>query len=246
MQKKIVLILFLTLILTKIIAQTSDKQIIYKAYIDGKMSVWKTHIDKMQATPKKTNAYRLELVNYQYGYIAWCIGSDKDDEAEVYLNIALDHIEALENQIYQIHILNAYKSAFWGFKIGLAMYKAPFLGPESMEFAELSVKNNPNNYFGYIQLGNIEYYMPSTFGGSKVRALEYYIKAEKIMYANTELTNSNWNYLSLLVTIAQAFEHFKQYETAKLYYEKCLKIEPNFKWVKNQLYPELTKKMSKK
>jgi len=32
---------------------------------------------------------------------------------------------------------------------------------------------------------------------------------------------------------------------AKKYYEKILKIEPEFLWVKNELYPQLLKKIKK-
>ncbi len=33
------------------------------------------------------------------------------------------------------------------------------------------------------------------------------------------------------------------YENSQLYFEKVLKIEPNFLWVKNELYPEFLNKM---
>ena len=35
-------------------------------------------------------------------------------------------------------------------------------------------------------------------------------------------------------------------EEAKAYYEKALKAEPRFLWVKNELYPELIRKMNEK
>jgi len=33
------------------------------------------------------------------------------------------------------------------------------------------------------------------------------------------------------------------YNNAKLYFDKALKIEPNFHWVKNELYPLLSTKI---
>ncbi len=205
------------------------------------MTKWKNIIDKIEKKQYKSNSETLDLINFQYGYIGWCLGNDKNNEAETYLELAINNAEKLENNSLYRSMIYAYKSAFWGFKIGLAFYKAPFLGPESIEFAEKSVELNDKNYFGYIQLGNIEYYMPSTFGGSKSLALKYYLKALNLMEKQT--IENDWNYLSLLIIIAQAYEGTENYSKAKTYYNKVLKIEPNISWVEDKLLPELNKKI---
>lgn len=224
-------------------AQNEYKEDIYNCFVNNKMSEWKKIIDNIEGTQNKSNALRLELLNYQYGYIAWCLGNDKEDEAERYLNLAVNNADILMKKGYNVPIIHAYKSALWGYKIGLASYKAPFLGPESIEFAEKSVTLDSKNYLGYIQLGNIKYYMPSIFGGSKLLALNYYLKALKLMENNQP--TKDWNYLSLLITIAQAYTGIENYEKAKIYYQKVLKIEPNFDWVKNELLPKLNNKIRK-
>ena len=58
---------------------------IYKAYISGDMAKWKKTIDSIEAIPDKTNPGKLELLNYQYGYIGWCISKDKKAEAEKFI-----------------------------------------------------------------------------------------------------------------------------------------------------------------
>lgn len=100
-----------------------------------------------------------------------------------------------------------------------------------------------SNYFGYIQLGNIKFYSPETFGGSKKLSIDYYLKALEILEKKTEFIKNDWNYLSLLVNLAQAYSEAGNYETAKKYYEKALSAEPDFVWVKNDLLPELNLKM---
>ena len=65
------------------------------------------------------------------------------------------------------------------------------------------------------------------------------------MGKNKEEISKNWNYINLLTIIAQSYALIKDYEKAKLYYEKILVIEPGFNWVKNELYPEMIKKMKK-
>ena len=84
--------------------------------------------------------------------------------------------------------------------------------------------------------------MPAIFGGSKNVALEYFQKAEQLMEMNNKILMQDWNYLSLLSMIALTYEELKQFGEAKKYYEKILKTEPGFQWVKNVLYPAIIKK----
>lgn len=217
------------------------KKIIYEAYISSDMQTWKKTIDEMQKKSPKSNEFLLELVNYQYGYIGWCMGNDKEKTAETYLELAEANIKILEDKKQELSLVNSYKSAFYGFRVGLNMLKAPFIGPKSTECAELAMELDRNNPFGYIQYANSQYYMPETFGGSKEAAIKYYRMAQKIMEANSKKIVNDWNYLSVLTTIAQAYEATKQYEKAEFYYKKILKFEPDFKWVKDELYPNFQK-----
>lgn len=241
MERKIYLTFIFLLFFSYINAQRDYKTEIYNCYLSNEMEDWKKIIDEIEESTILTSFETLQLLNYQYGYIAWCLGNDKENEAEFYLDLAFKNVELLEERNYEISLLNAYKSALYGFSIGLAPYKAPFLGPKSSSFAEKSIELDKNNSFGYLQLGNIEFYMPESFGGSKELALEYFLKSEAL---NVEKSN-NWTYLSILVIIAQTYEKTGKYNEAQNYYKKILEIEPNFNWVKNELLPELNKKMEK-
>jgi hypothetical protein len=63
------------------------------------------------------------------------------------------------------------------------------------------------------------------------------------MEKDPSLIKNNWNYLSLLVTIAQSYTYLEEYDKAKAEYENILKIEPGFLYVSKGLYPELLSKM---
>ena len=84
--------------------------------------------------------------------------------------------------------------------------------------------------------------MPPIFGGSKSEALLYYHQAESIMLENPSNLKEDWNYLSLLVNIAEAYTEMKDYDKAEEYFKQILEVEPNFNWVKNELYPDFIKK----
>lgn len=242
--KKYILIVTLTLLSCLVFGQ--NNRTIYNAYSSGNMNKWKAAMDSIDALKQKRDKDVLDLINYQYGYIAWCIGSNKDAEAEKYLNKATGYLKKLEQKKYNESMLFAYKAAFVGFEIGLAKYKAPFIGMNSLEHAKKSVSIDASNPLGYMQLGNIYFYMPKMFGGSKSLALEHYLKAMKLMESNSEYKTGNWNYLNLLATIISACMELNKYDEAKKYCVKTLTIEPGFDWVKNNLYPKVLKKTNSK
>jgi tetratricopeptide (TPR) repeat protein len=233
----------LLLILISVQLKASYRSEIYNAYISNEMELWKDVIDRMDALKGKTDEILLELVNYQYGYIAYCIGYNKKDEAGKYLELAQKNIKLLEKGNYDQSTINAYKSAFYGFRIGLNSIVAPVIGIKSIESARKAVELDPENYFGYVQLGNIEFYMPSVFGGSKKEALGYYLKAKELMEINPENTLKNWNYLSLLLVIGQSHYYLQDYASARKVYEMILELEPGFLYVRNELLPEVMKKI---
>jgi tetratricopeptide (TPR) repeat protein len=216
---------------------------IYKAYVDNKMSDWKVIVDRIDVIKNKDNALILELLNYQYGYVAWCIGNKKNEEAEKYLTKAEMNVSILERANYNLSMVNAYKSAFYGFRIGLNVLQAPFIGQKSNDCAQLAIALDSKNPFGYVQYGNVQYYMPKIFGGSKTEALNYYLKAKMLMEAKPDFVKEDWNYLSLLTILAKAYWDTGDLYSAKQYFEKIMAITPEYDWVKKEMYPLLIKTM---
>ncbi len=217
-----------------------QNKVIYKAYLSGDMQAWEK---EMNSLDPKTDKEKLELVNYQYGYIGWCISEKKEDEADKYLKRAEKTVDMLEDKDYRESTLLAYKAAFIGFEIGISPAKAPFIGMRSLSYAEESLKLNPENYFTHLQLGNIYFYMPKMFGGSKSVAITNYLKSLELMESNKAQLVNNWNYLSILAVIIDSYYKMGEYKKAEEYCKKTLAIEPEFLWVKDILYPKVTKKL---
>ena len=224
-------------------AFASNKEKIYAAYISNRMIDWQIVIDSMEQNKTGNAAYLSELVNYQYGYIGYCLAEDDDKKAKHYLDLAENNLDILENQNFDPALVNAYEAAFWGFKIGLSPIKAPIFGRRCIKNADRALELNNQLPFAHVQYGNAYFYMPAVFGGSKQVAIEHFLLAIKQMETSPEELKNNWNYLSLLSLTAQSYEELNEFGKAQVIYEKALKFEPNFKWIKDELYPDLKTKL---
>jgi len=223
-------------------SQSSYRDSIYKAYSRGKMDKW---LEIMQDCEKNVDQNRvedkLELISYYYGYTAWLIGAEKYDTAEDYIDKSEELIDKLLEESPEDATLLAYKGAYIAFKIGISNLKAIFLGSKSMKYINKSIELDPDNIQGNIEKGNSMYYRPSAFGGDKTEAIDYYERAIE-GFEKQGLVVNNWMYINTMTALGQAYEATDQIQSAKLCYEKIIRIFPNFMWVEDELYPDLLKR----
>lgn len=241
MERKKYLSIIILILISGFINAQSYKTIIYNAFVKGDMDKWKIQIDLMENKSNKEN-FLLDLIEYQYGYIAYLIGVDKTSEAERYLEKAYKNLDLYEDKNGNNSIVNSYKSAFIGFKIGISVYKAPFLGPKALDFGEESMKQGDNIPIVLMNYANMVFYMPKLYGGDKEKAIKYMLKAKSIMEKDQKEIRNNWLYLNLLSTIAQSYEEIGDLQKAEYFYKYALKKEPNFSHIKDELLPNLKNK----
>lgn len=234
--------LFILLGLVSTGLRGNNKAEIYDCYFNNRMPVWKSLIDQLNNQPDQSNELLLELVNYQYGYIGWCLESKRKEEANIYLKLAEKNVKVLEENRFELSLVNAYKAALFGFHIAINKFSAPLLGPKSYDCAQQAILLDPNQPFGYIQLGNVQLHTPALMGGSKTEAINHYLKAKLLMEKKGRELRGDWNYLNLITIIARAYESVNDLVNAKLVYEEILKFEPGFILVRDELYPKFLKK----
>jgi tetratricopeptide (TPR) repeat protein len=229
------LILIFTVFSLSVYAENISK-IVYDSYVDKEMTIWKSVIDSLQVEKelgKLSVDQKWELLNYQYGYVAWAISKKKTmkHEAEAYLDVAKENLSELVEANGKTSLSNAYNAAFVAYEIGITPIKAPFIGLKCMKYGETALKQDSLNHFALIQYGNIMNYMPAAFGGSKDKALLYYKKAKEVMRGDDSLYKENWLYMNLILTIADIYKNKKDYESTKQYYLEALELEPGYKFV---------------
>ncbi|MDP4239219.1 MAG: hypothetical protein Q8904_07100 [Bacteroidota bacterium] len=239
---KIILPLILLTLVPEIYADSPYKKTIYNTFINREMYKWGNIIHTIETSkPPTTIDQKLELINYYYGYIGYLIGKKQYD-------IAGNMITKGEKLIHQVMAASprnatayAYKGSFMGFRVAISKLKTLSLSYESLAEINHAYKLDPQNVQALIDKGNILYYSPKLFGGDKEEALTYYLRGERILERNKD-TDQSWFYLNILTNIALAYEKTDRPEDAKHIYEKILQKEPNYKWVRDILYPKILEK----
>ena len=217
--------------------QTTYREPIYLAYIQGDMSRWEAIIRLMEERSDDiTDEERKELVGYYYGYIGFLLGTDQKDKAQDYINKGEKHLNALLKSAPNDVTALAYKGSFIGFRIGTNKFKAITLGKESISYINRAYKMDSQNIQAILEKGNYLFQMPWILGGDEKEAVRLYEKAVLRMEKHQNL-KQNWLYLNVLTTIARHYEEEKQWQKAVQIYEKILQQEPEFSWVKDTLYP---------
>lgn len=224
-------------------AQSTYKNLIYNAYINGDMNKWANVIYTIeQNEDNKTIDQKLELISYYYGYVGFLIGIKNYEKAQLMIPKGEKLISQVLAESPKNATAYAFKGSFIGFKIAMSKFKAMTLGPESAASLKKGYEIDPSNVQVLVDKANALYHTPKLFGGDKKEALKLFQKGLKLMESSMNTTN-NWFYMNVLTLTARAHENLNQNEQALQLYEKILHIEPDYKWVKNELLPSLKKKM---
>jgi len=241
--RKLLIIALLFTIASEMYSESPYRKNIYNSFINRQMYKWEAIIHTMDAIPEPTTIdQKLEHIDYYYGYSAHLIGKKQYNEAESEISKA----EVLVNNLIRISPKNAtvyaYKGAFIGLKIASNKLKSIYLKSESNDYINKALDLDPHNVQALIDKGNMLFYSPFVFGGNKKEALNYYLTAASLLEKNKD-TNQNWKYLNLLTVIGLAYDKEDMPNEAKITYEKLLRKEPNYKLVRDELYPKLLHKL---
>ncbi len=217
---------------------------IYQAYLTEKMDSWKGLMDQMELEFSQTSDPVLlyNLLEAEYGYIGWLVSVKRKKEAEELLKSAERHMALLSDLGLDNARVYSLKGAFYGFQIMLEPVRAPKLGRLSMEANEKALKLDPEEPQVWLERANMDYYRPVVFGGSKKKAVPSYEKAVKLFESSPGRTRENWVYMNCLAGLGIAYENTRKYSEAGSVYRRILKLEPSFKWVKEELYPKFQEK----
>ncbi len=233
--------LVLICVLPGLNAQKVDfERVFYEAYISGHMADWVAGMKQLEAdvTAFRVEDGLFELTLAHYGYIGYCIGNDRKKEARQYLKQGAEYLSLFMEKFPNRPEAYAFKSGFYGFEMGLAGYKALVLGPRSVAALNNAAALDSSNVYYLVEKGNQMFYMPAFIGGDKQVALHFYSRAVERMEGEKSFGKKNWYYLNILVVLAQSYEATGQIKEALGVFKKILAFEPEFQWVRDELFPD--------
>ncbi|MDP3398954.1 MAG: hypothetical protein Q8S23_07385 [Bacteroidales bacterium] len=245
-RKKYILIVILLLIGMGSNAQSKYDKAIYDCYVKGDMIGWQQIIKlaERDVVAERSGQFsyksplKTSLINYYYGVSGWLISQKENKQVMEYIKMGEALIEKILDHEPDNATFIAYKAAFKGFRIGAGSFKVVYLGVQSLNLAKKAYSNDPMNVRALIEMGNVLYYSPSFAGGDKKKGIDFYEQAVKEL-ENSGSTVNNWQYLSLLSSITNAYCESGQKNEALKAYLKANSVEPRFLWIKENLYPKI-------
>ncbi len=202
----------------------------FESYRAGNMAPWPGLIGEMEKVSSSDLAWQTEMVKAMYGLVGYQIGMRNKDLAKVYVEKADNYLNKLLKDHPENAKLHSLAGAFYGFKIGLWFYKAPFYGPKSMYHVSKSIELDPAEPMGYIEKGNSLMYRPLAFGGDKTEGLKCYRKALQLMNAR-DTGKCDWQKMLLRAFILKGLYETNQLAEAKTFRQEMQKDYGPMDWV---------------
>jgi tetratricopeptide (TPR) repeat protein len=203
----------------------------FESYKKGDMSPWPGLIAEMEKAKPADLQWQSEMLKAMYGYVGYLLGQKKKDLARPYIEKADAYLEKLLKENPRNARLHSLSGAFYGYKISLAVYKAPFLGPKSLSHIEKSIELDPKEPMGYIEKGNSLMYRPAAFGGDKEEGLSLFRKALALMDARPN-EKCDWQKLLLRTFIVKALYETKHNAEAQAFVKQMEKEYGSMEWIK--------------
>lgn len=240
--------LLVVLVLLPVLAASAQKKDLayyqcafFESYRKGDMSPWPALIAEMEKVKPADLQWQTEMLKAMYGYVGYLLGQKKKDLARPYIEKVDVYLEKLMKEHPRNARVHSLSGAFYGYKISLAVYKAPFLGPKSLSHIDKSIELDPKEPMGYIEKGNSLMYRPAAFGGDKKQALVLYRKALTLQ----ESANSpkcNWQHLLLRAFILKGLLETDQLAEARTFKAAMEKDYGKMDWIEQFVGAEFIEK----
>jgi len=217
-------------------AEPTDRQL-YDAYLRQDMQVWADYLNTSQ-WQTADNEEKSRILIYEYGYVPY-LYSVKDTAACRKANLRYQqHIEAHKQEMSEADYLGHSSAASIYFFLQDKTKMGTVISGKKM--AEAAVKADPLNPLTLYIRGNFYFHFPKLFGGSKSKALEYFLRSEKEMEKD-EKYRYHWMYAAVQLVAAQCYDKLGDKDNAVAQCQKILRMHPDFVYVKEELLPTLLK-----
>jgi hypothetical protein len=203
----------------------------FESYKSGNMAAWPALIEEMEQAKQTDLKWQLEILKSIYGLVGYQIGLGDKDLARKYIAKADGYLDKLLPKNEGNAQLHSLAGAFYGYKISFAAYKAPFLGPKSLDHINKALELDPKEPMGYMVKGYSLSYRPPVFGGNKNEALSCYRQASSLFEAQND-SKCNWQKMLLKAFILKTLYETHQEKEAEAFLAAMQKEYGALPWIR--------------
>jgi|SRR4051812_21158761 tetratricopeptide (TPR) repeat protein len=252
MKTALVLTLCISLTILKSKSQSAEaNEVTYKAYITQNIQdakgQWKKIVADAQSILKPNEQQALYgLALAQFGLLTASMRDQDEDLFDDYADETEKNLKILISQSHSTAEPRALLAALYGLKMGYSPMKGMFLGAKSQSLMDNALKEAPTSPLVWKLYANSKFFTPETWGGDISEAIKSYEKSIRLYESDSLKIKNNWLYLDTIAFLGQAYLKNKQPAKATEMFEKALKVEPNYSWVKLVLLPKAKKNATSK
>lgn len=197
----------------------------------------------LSAEPQNALA-KYYLAYNQYRLLIMPAKNTDENLFDIYFDKAVQNAKSINNQKGFESEANTLLAAIYMMKLGKNKSEAPALAQKVYALLGKAQAYDSLNPRIYLVKGIMLFHTPKMFGGSAQKALDNFNKAIPLFKKKTG-NSIEWGFLETLAWKGQALTKLNKPEKAKEVYNKALKTEPGFSWVKYMLLPALIKQKTK-
>lgn len=216
---------------------------IYNAYLStqAQEQVWKEAVASKEEAYKKNPSSKTTLYSLlvaQFGLLNSTMKNKNEQLFDAYYDTMLESVDkaiALDAKWAEPY---AIQSAVYGLKMGYSPMQGMFLGSKSSSLVDKAKKLNNASALVWKVYANSAFFTPEMWGGDLDEAILAFEKCVQLYESKPDELKNNWLYLDALAFQGQAYMKKGDKPKALATFQKALKIEPEFGWVKNVLLPQ--------
>lgn len=215
------------------VAQTVNEyqQNITAMMLDGNIKGWQQLIQKLEAEKQNQKMFDM-LLSAEYGLMGYLMATEDYSHGMQVLNDFEKNLKNVRNE--NDPTIMAYHSAVDGFRIAMQGTKAINLASIRNSKIEKALALDPENTTALFVYGNILFFSPERIGGNQKQALKEYEKSFDLL---KQKATKDWIYYGTGAWLVRVYYHFDKLKECRAMCELLLRDAPEFKLVKDELYP---------
>jgi glycosyltransferase involved in cell wall biosynthesis len=178
----------LALLLTLTLQAHSNPCEIASLFKTGTTQSWQHYMQTQYPKLPSTQKGELQMQSdVLYIYIGFLLGNHNKPQAQKYVDTLITLMHQYKQTVGEDAFYHARQAGITGFKIALAPWKAPLIGPENSEHIQKALALDSQSTEALIEQANTLFYAPALFGGNRSQALHTYTQA--YYYLKTRVHN---------------------------------------------------------